>query len=263
MDKYKNEKRTVGNILLIIGVIFISYCIIYTIKFGRFNFGLGIISILSILSCIDGVIKKYIINKEKFIKICEIIFDGILIVSLIFFLFGELLIQSGLREKSKFKVNNMIVLGCGLEEDGEPSKMMKNRLNAAIAYLSESEIKTIIVSGGQGADEKFTEASVMKKYLVDKGINSEIIIEENKSTSTFENLEFSKGILEKIQMNNSEKYNIVIATSDFHMFRTKLIAKKLGFNVEGVDSSVKLIEIPYRHVREYFAIVNTIINDLR
>ncbi|MCM1991145.1 YdcF family protein [Oceanirhabdus seepicola] len=262
MDKNKNINKIQGYILLIIGVIFLAYSIIYTIIFKKVSFGIGVISILSILLCIDGFIKKSLKSKEKIVLLCEKFLDGILIVTLVFFFSGEMLIQNGLREESNSRMNNMVILGCGLEENGEPSQMMKNRLDAALEYLFENDIENIIVSGGQGSDEKFTESLVMKKYLVKNGIKSDKIIEENKSTSTFENLSFTKDIITKIEENKNGKLRIVILTSDFHMFRSKLIAEELGFTATGVPSSISMIEIPQRHVREYFAIINTIMYNI-
>jgi len=262
MDKDKNTIKIFGYILLVLGGVFQGYVIKYTIIFRKISFGIGIISILSILLFLDGIIKIWFKNKEKVILLGEKLLDGILIVTLVFFFSGEMLIQNGMKEESNFIIQNMVILGCGLEEDGEPSQMMKNRLDAALAYIAENDIENIIVSGGQGADEKFTESSVMKKYLINNGIESDKIIEENKSTSTFENLSFTKDILTKIEKEKNGKYIILIATSDFHMFRAKFIAKELGFNIKGVPSSISIIEIPQRHVREYFAIVNTIMYNI-
>ncbi len=262
MDKNKNINKLKGYILLIIGVTLLLYVMIYTIVYRKIGFGIGIISILSIFFCIDGFIKKFVKNKKGIMLLIEKILYGILIATLIFFFSGEILIQNGLREKNKSSMNNMVILGCGLEENGDPSQMMKNRLDAALEYIAENDIETIIVSGGKGSDEKFAESSVMKKYLVANGIKSDKIIEENKSTSTFENLSFTKELLEKIQQNENEEYSLIIVTSDFHMFRSKLIANELGFNVKGVPSSISMIEIPQRHVREYFAIINTIMYNI-
>ena len=53
------------------------------------------------------------------------------------------------------------------------------------------------MSGGQGPDEDRTEASVMHDYLEQHGIDATRIIIEDQSTSTYENLVFSKELLPK------------------------------------------------------------------
>ena len=76
-----------------------------------------------------------------------------------------------------------------------------------------------------GRGRKISEAECMYRYLTKKGINSSRIIKEDKSTSTRENLRFSKKIMEEKGLGN----NIAIATSEYHQYRASQIAKSLGF----------------------------------
>ena len=46
-------------------------------------------------------------------------------------------------------------------------------------------------AGGQGPDEWISEAQAMHDYLVAHGISSERILQEDQSTSTYENLSFA------------------------------------------------------------------------
>ena len=50
----------------------------------------------------------------------------------------------------------------------------------------------IVVSGGQGEGENITEATAMRNFLVDNGVDSSLIIMEDKSTNTYENFLYSK-----------------------------------------------------------------------
>lgn len=63
----------------------------------------------------------------------------------------------------------IIVLGAQVKESG-PSVILRYRLDRAVSYLKENDNTLVIVSGGQGANEKATEASVMKEYLVNNAM---------------------------------------------------------------------------------------------
>ena len=45
----------------------------------------------------------------------------------------------------------MVIFGCQLREYG-PSTLLKDRLDAALAYLEEHPDMTVVVSGGQGTN---------------------------------------------------------------------------------------------------------------
>lgn len=120
----------------------------------------------------------------------------------------------------------VIVLGAGLRGE-EPSRALRFRLDAAYDYALKNPKAIIIVSGGQGANEVICESTAMKRYLLKKGIAEERIIEENKSTSTKENLTFSKKILDEAL---GEDYRTVIITNDYHILRAESLAKKAGFS---------------------------------
>ena len=116
----------------------------------------------------------------------------------------------------------------GLQGD-QPSRMLRDRLNAAARYLEANPESVCIVSGGQGADEICTEASVMRRYLLEKGIAEERVILEDKSTNTAENLRFSRELIQSRGLNE----RVVIATQEFHQYRAQSFAKQEGLEEAG------------------------------
>lgn len=88
-----------------------------------------------------------------------------------------------------------MVLGSGLRRK-ELSSSLKYRLDTAIGFNKEKPSVKIIISGGQGEGEDITEALAMKNYLINNGVGENLIISEDKSTSTYENFLFTKEILE-------------------------------------------------------------------
>lgn len=114
----------------------------------------------------------------------------------------------------------VIVLGAKVNGD-RPSRMLADRLNAAAAYLDKHPQAACVVSGGQGSDEAYSEASVMQKYLVEKGIDPARIYLEDRSTNTHENLENSLQLIRQEGLCDT----VVIATQVFHQYRAATLAR--------------------------------------
>lgn len=169
--------------------------------------------------------------------------------AILFFLVIGLLIMTQLDSKitDYEKINYAIVLGAGLDGD-QVSTRLRKRLDVAYIELNNLEIP-IIVSGGQGSDELISEAEAMSKYLFDQGISSQRLVLEDKSTSTQENLLLSSKIIPK------GKPQVVIITSDYHMFRSKMLAKRMGWQVQGASAHSLKKTLPKRVIREIFAVL--------
>ena len=149
------------------------------------------------------------------------------------------------------KVKYLIVLGAGLKGD-IPSEVLKYRLNKAVEYYKKNPDTIFIVSGGQGKDEWISEAEAMNIYLFKKGVPLKNIIKEDKSTSTYENLKFSDKIIKEKGITG----DIGVMSNNFHMYRVKLISKKLNFPLKTVYAETPAIVFPNYMLREYFAFFN-------
>lgn len=151
---------------------------------------------------------------------------------------------------TSYKSDVVIILGCKVNGN-TPSKMLRGRLDAAIKYHKKNPDAYIICTGGQGYNETRTEASAMKEYLINKGISENLIIEENKSTSTQENIEFSFNIIK----NNNYGDNITIVTDNYHQYRARLFAGKYFNNIHSCSSNPDWYFTPTYWVREWFGIL--------
>ncbi|MDL2248493.1 YdcF family protein, partial [Tyzzerella sp. OttesenSCG-928-J15] len=145
----------------------------------------------------------------------------------------------------------VVVLGAGLR-GSEVSLTLGSRLKKAAEYLEENPDTVVIVSGGQGPGETVTEAFAMKNYLMAIGIDESRILTEDKSTSTYENFNFSKTILD--EHFGSDEYKIVYVTNDFHCPRAGIYAKRAGFDGECLASETPPYLIPSNYSREYLAL---------
>lgn len=154
-----------------------------------------------------------------------------------------------IREGENKKADAVIVLGCQIRGD-RPSRMLRYRLEKAYDYLAENEDCICIVSGGQGWDEQYTEAEIMKKYLVEKGVAESRIIEEGNSTSTKENMLFSKAILEDMGITGT----VCFVSDGYHIYRAGLIAKKEGLDAFGLAAETEMRFLPSYWVREWLSL---------
>lgn len=180
----------------------------------------------------------------------------LLILSIpIFFFWGITTkwLTDGEKPKANGKYSHVIVLGAKVKRGAIPSKALAFRLDAALDYAIQYPNVQIIVSGGQGADEDATEASVMKQYLIDRGFPENQIIVEDQSTSTYENLIYSKKII------GPNLEGLTIVSSDYHLARAKMLAEDLHIDCDVIPAKTpKSIEVKVRF-RERFALLKSAI----
>lgn len=164
----------------------------------------------------------------------------------IYILICLLLIISGIRESKDIPKGTVgIVLGCPVI-DNKPCNMLKQRCDRAKKYLEENPGTVCILSGGKGTDGRLSEAQAMFNYLTDKGVSPDRLIKEDNSTTTKENMIFSKRILE--QYNDSDE--AVIITSSFHQFRSQILAKRYGLKPYCLYSRVSPSSVVKNYLRE-------------
>jgi len=142
-----------------------------------------------------------------------------------------------------------IVLGASLRGD-HPSPGLQERLDLALQLYKQGKFKTLIVSGGRDYNgAKLTEAEGMRNYLVQNGIPQQQILLEPRATSTYENLLFSKQI-----MDNKGLVSSIIVTHQYHSFRSLDIAETVGLKAPVVSSTPsQVLFMPYHEARETLA----------
>lgn len=159
--------------------------------------------------------------------------------------------------RPKLNQDFIIILGSGLLYD-KVSPLLMARIEAGLKFYRRQRVKSdhpcrFIVSGGQGNDEKMAEAVAMKMVLIEKGVPSEEILVEDHSRTTYENMLYSKQIMDQ-QMT---KYSCVFATNNYHLFRSGLYAKKAGLKrAEGIGAPTANYYLPSAFIREFVAYLN-------
>lgn len=175
------------------------------------------------------------------------VYDRNIMVCVVYMGFLQYNIYKHGQMNATYDADYIIVLGSKVNGT-KPSYSLQYRIDKAAEYLKSHEKAIAIVSGGKGKGEDISEALAMKNELMKLNIAEDRIIMEDKSTSTDENIKFSKPLIP----DNMKKGMIV--TNDFHMFRAKKIAAKQGLQLEGLPAATpKRIVIP-SNIREYLAI---------
>ena len=175
-------------------------------------------------------------------------------LGIVFVLLTQGMVVSGFMDSEKENLDYIIVLGSQVKPSG-PAVVTRLRLDRAYEYAVNNPDTVIIVSGGQGSNEPATEASVMKEYLVSKGIDESRIIAEDKSTNTSENLQFSMALTDGLQDSS-----VGIVSSEFHMFRALAIAKKCGYtDTYGIPARSVRLYLPNNMLRESIGILKDLL----
>ena len=150
----------------------------------------------------------------------------------------------------------LIVLGCGLRKDGTPTPLLAGRIDRALAFYraqieETGRVPAIITSGGQGPNESISESASMKAYLMERGVPEEHILEEDRSASTYENMQFS-GEMIRSQNPNAR---VVFSTTNYHVFRSGLMARRMKLQAEGVGAKTRWYFWPNAAVREFVGLL--------
>ncbi|WP_281887151.1 YdcF family protein [Paenibacillus sp. YYML68] len=132
-----------------------------------------------------------------------------------------------------------IVLGAALWHD-KPSPALRERLNRAVELYEAGITSKLIVTGGYDRpDSVLTEAEGMRNYLVENGIPEEDIYLENLARSTYENLKYSRQIMDEQRWESA-----VIVTHRYHAVRALDIAQYLEYEqpkAAPMDSNVLMM----------------------
>ncbi|CAI2692923.1 hypothetical protein AKUA2103_13100 [Apilactobacillus kunkeei] len=151
----------------------------------------------------------------------------------------------------------IIILGAGLLNGNEVSPLLASRIDRAIDFYqaqinSGQKHPLIICSGGQGGDEKIPEGVAMRNYVLQKDINPDDVVAEDKSVNTIQNFLFSKKIVDRYKLNPN---NGIFVSNNYHIYRAADYAKNAGMKISGIGSKTSGFFLPNAIIREFIAIL--------
>ena len=124
----------------------------------------------------------------------------------------------------------VVVLGCQVSANGEPTVMLRDRIDAAYDYLTAHPESRCVASGGQNDNEPISEAACIRNTLAARGIDPDRILLEDRSRSTEENLRFTAEIIRQQGLNP----RVAIASDNFHQLRASVWAGRCGLEAESL-----------------------------
>ncbi|UNK21343.1 YdcF family protein [Paenibacillus sp. N3/727] len=129
-----------------------------------------------------------------------------------------------------------IVLGAGIV-NGEPSPVLKGRIDHAIKLYDTGNVKKLIFTGGSGGEGEISEAEAAQAYALRHGVKTEDILTETTSTITEENLYNAKIVAERERITS-----FIIVSDPLHMKRAMVMADDLNlvaYSSPAVNSAYK------------------------
>ncbi len=143
------------------------------------------------------------------------------------------------------KYDCILILGCGVREDGTPSNMLSDRLRRGIELYKLGAAPKIIMSGDHGQKD-YDEVNVMRQIALDNNVPAEDIFMDHAGFSTYDSMYRAKAIF--------EADNIIVVTQKYHLYRALYDAWKLGIDAQGFDSDYHVYAgQKYRDIRELAA----------
>lgn len=238
------EKNKLLNVLSLASIAFMGLlAVLFACLPGRGFLPLALMTLI-------GVVAFYMICRllrpkyPKFIRVIRMIFTVCMVIAIVVLGATEALIIKASFGNPKENVEYLVVLGAKVNADG-PSVSLMDRIEAAYDYLTEHPDTIAIVSGGKGGDEPITEAQCMRDHLVAMGIEEGRIWMEDKATSTWENLHFSLDLIEEKTGVRPTKLGVL--SSEYHLFRASLFAKRCGVEFVGVPAATSLPTVKLNH----------------
>lgn len=150
----------------------------------------------------------------------------------------------------------IIILGCSIRRDGSLTPLLRGRADRAIEHAEAQERTTgkkavFVPSGGKGGNEVMAEGEAIKQYLLSRGIPEDRILVEDRSRNTAENMLFSKALIDA----RKTDARIAFSTTNYHVFRSGIIATQKNFCPEGMGSKTKWYFWPNAFIREFLGMV--------
>ena len=162
------------------------------------------------------------------------------------------------RRQPAYDRDYIAILGCAIRSDGSLTPLLRGRVDAALDFARRQVEKTgksvkFVPSGGQGSDEVISESEAMRRYLTEQGIPDEQILKEDRSVNTMQNVQFSKQVIEA---DTQGEYRAAFATTNYHVFRGYILAKKAGLqNAQGISAKTKWYFFPNAFLRELAGLI--------
>jgi vancomycin permeability regulator SanA len=146
------------------------------------------------------------------------------------------------------KTDFLLVLGAGINKNGQPSKILEDRLISTLKYVQTHQPNIIVLSGTKrkgGYDETLP----MKSFLIERGIDQKLIQVDPSGFSTLHScINFKR---------NFGVHDVTIVSQRFHLYRSIILSRLIGLHSYGLAAETlqfKNIKTCFWYLREFIAI---------
>lgn len=231
----RKEGRSKANLLsLLVGIGILLWLVLGMVSFKNVEIN----DALSVIMLVVNTILLYLL----------LVFSNFILSSFIYGIYRPLLRQ-----------DYIIVLGSGLMGGNRVTPLLAGRIDRALkVYRRQADKKKkppmLIMSGGKGGDEQIAEGEAMKRYALEQGIPEDRILVEGQSENTYENMLFSRKLIESREA-DMKHLHILFSTSNYHVFRAGIYARKAELKAQGIGAKTKFYFWYNALLREYVAIL--------
>ena len=142
-------------------------------------------------------------------------------------------------------IDCIVVLGCGVRPDGQPSDMLADRIAQGVALYEKGASPKLLMSGDHSRSD-YDEVNTMRNVAVEAGVPADDVFMDHAGFSTYESMYRARDVF--------GAKRIVIVSQRYHLYRALYVAERLGLDAYGVSADLR----PYagqetREVREILA----------
>jgi len=135
-----------------------------------------------------------------------------------------------LDEAAGMNADTILVLGARVWDNGQPSGILKDRINTGVDLYEAGASDRLLMSGDHGQDE-YDEVNAMKDYAIEKGVAPAVIFMDHAGFSTYESLYRARDVF--------QVKTVVIVSQQYHLYRALYIARALGLDAYGVSCDTR------------------------
>jgi uncharacterized SAM-binding protein YcdF (DUF218 family) len=155
-----------------------------------------------------------------------------------------LIVLQGQRDEAR-QSGAAIVLGAA-QWNGDPSPVLRARLDHALDLYRRGLVSRIILTGGVGRGDKLSEAAAGKQYLIEQRLPAEALLLDERSTTTWENLQNAAALARANGINS-----VLLVSDPFHMLRSLKMARDLGLAAYGSPTRTSPISVNWAEEARY------------
>ncbi len=119
-------------------------------------------------------------------------------------------------------VDCALVFGSAVYGWNVPGPSMQRRMSTAARLYEQGTVKRLIVTGGRTTSTDQTEAQAMFEQAKRRGVPAAAVTLENRAQSTWQNLRYSKPLVEGC-------HGVVAVSDGFHLARIRFAARLQGW----------------------------------